>query len=416
MAAKKANLQNTHRHKHASSDTHTMLASPRTRSHQQQQSSTPTSSSSSSTTTTHLSMGARKIMFVVAVVGGLTIQYFLLFRNGANGIFDNPSSFFRYQQPTDDAEQDEEPELNIPAVIPTKGNFDPNQFDYKIPAERTNYTLPPPARTNQSIIVIVLSARSNFERRAVIRETYAKNNDNIYFVVGGPVPSDAEDMDRNNPLSTSSLLFQEQEHFNDIIDVIHPDTYKSLPFKLHRSVQWIMRNIDHVNWIVKADDDQIVRIRMLHYFVLRKMNPNHPLVIGDIAVGGRPHKTGKWKEDPHFKDAIYPPWPFGSAGYVISRPVAQFLADTDELYYYQGEDAGLGIWLSESPLQVTFIDTPELRNDGLCQDKVFIIGHDLSIDRMRSCFRVLGDKIPPRPHIVAFAAARKGEFPGIIKS
>ena len=312
-------------------------------------------------------------------------------------------------------EQEEAPEMNIPVAIPIVGNFDPKTFDYKQPALRTNYTLPPPRLTNQSTVVIVLSARYNFEQRAVIRETWAKDNDNVYFIVGGPVPSDVQDMDRSNPLSTSTLLFQEQQNFGDIIDVIHPDTYKSLPYKLHFSVRWIMKNLRNVNWIVKADDDQLVRVKLLQYFVLRQMNPNHPLVIGTIAVGGRPHKHGKWAEDPHFTDLVYPPWPFGSAGYVISRPVAQYLANS-KLYYYQGEDAGLGIWLSQSPLQVTFIDTPELRKDEGCQNKLYVIGHDYGVDAIRDCWRQLGDNVPRRPYIIAFTAARKDQFPHMIRN
>lgn len=311
---------------------------------------------------------------------------------------------------------DKEVAFNMPdpVTIPIVGNFDPAKFNYMVPAVPTTYTLPPPKRTNQTAVVIVLSARSNFERRAVIRETYAKDNDNVYFVIGGPVPSDVQDMDRFNPLSTSSMLFQEQEHFGDIISAIHPDTYKSLPYKLHFSVRWIMRNIENCKWIVKADDDQLVRVRLLQYFLLRKFNANHPIVIGCISIGSRPHTSGKWAEDPHFKENVYPPWAFGSAGYVISRPVAQYLADND-LYYYQGEDAGLGIWLSESPLQVTFIDSPELENYEKCHDRLYVIGHDLSVDAIRNCFNEIGDTIPTRPHIVAFSAARKDQFPHVIR-
>ena len=294
-------------------------------------------------------------------------------------------------------------------------NFDPATFRYGQPAIPTKYTLPPPNITNQSTVVLVLSARKNFERRNAIRETWAKDNDNVFFVIGGPIPSDKEGMDMNNPLSTSSLLFLEQERFADMIDSIHPESYKSLPYKLHFGMRHIMRNMPNVNWIVKADDDVVVRVKLLQYFVLRKFNPNHPMVIGSVAVGAKPHRTGKWAEDPVYTAEEYPPWAFGSAGYVVSRPVAQYVAD-NEHYYYQGEDAGLGIWLDQSPLQVTWVDSPELRKDEGCEDKLYIIGHDLNTDAIRNCFNKIGDTVPHRDHIVAFSAGRKDQFPGRIRN
>ena len=111
----------------------------------------------------------------------------------------------------------------------------------------------------------------------------------------------------------------------------------------------------------------------------------------------------------------YPPWAFGSAGYVVSQPVAQYVADHD-FYYYQGEDAGLGIWLSESPLQVTWVDSPELRKSEGCHDKLYIIGHDLNVSAIRNCFAQIGDEVPERSHVVAFSAGRKDQFPNVIKN
>jgi Galactosyltransferase len=294
--------------------------------------------------------------------------------------------------------------------------FVPSEFNYSQPAIPTSFNLPPPNRTNQSTIILCLSARANFERRAAARDTWAKGNDNVYFVIGGPVPGDTEDMDREDALSTSSLLFQEQQRFGDIIDVIHPDSYKSLPFKLHAATTWMFNNLDNLEWVVKVDDDAIVRVRLLDFFVLRKMNPLHPQVIGTVNVAAKPHREGKWAEDPKFTADVYPPWAFGSAGYVFSRPIAEYLANHKELYYYQGEDAGLGIWLNESPLQVTWVDTPELRKDEGCLEKLYIIGHDLSIDSIYNCFGQVGDEVPDRKHVVAFAAGRKDQFPGRINN
>ncbi|CAB9511676.1 GalNAc:beta-1,3-N-acetylgalactosaminyltransferase2 [Seminavis robusta] len=311
-------------------------------------------------------------------------------------------------------EQDDVDENGSP-LVDYNPFFEATKFNYSQPTKPTEYTLPAPNRTNQSTIVICLSARDNFERRAAIRETWSKGNDNVYFVIGGPVPGNHKDMNLENPLSTSSLLLQEQARFGDIIDCIHPDTYKSLPFKLHFATRWVMRNLPNVEWVVKVDDDCVVRVKLLQFFVLRQMNPNHPQVIGTIAVGARPHRSGKWAEDPKYTADEYPPWAFGSAGYVVSKPVAQYVADHDH-YYYQGEDAGLGIWLADSGMQVTWVDSPELRKDEGCLDQLYIIGHDLSVEKIYECFGKLGDEVPERKYIIAFSAGRKDQFAGRIRN
>lgn len=305
-----------------------------------------------------------------------------------------------------------------PTPMPSPRATIPNdeRFDDAKQAIASQDALPPPKLTNQSTVVLVLSARQNFERRAAIRSSWSKDNDNVYFIIGGPQPGNQHDTNRNNPESISSRLFREQEQYGDIIDAIHAESYKSLPYKMHYGMKWVMKNLKNIDWVVKADDDQVVRVRRLQFFILRTLNPSLPIVLGKIVVGGRPHRTGKWKEDPHFKDPIYPPWPFGSAGYVVSRPIVQYLAETNDLYYYQGEDAGLGIWLDESPLQVTFLDTPELQKEEGCNKKLHIIGHGLAPNDIRNCFSRLGDRIPDQKRILSFTAARKDQHPAHIAS
>jgi Galactosyltransferase len=351
------------------------------------------------------------------------------------------SRFQEWKSETDIQSALEQQRTELYQPFDPQTRFDAATFDYRQPAVPTKYSLPPPIHTNQSTVILCLSSRDHFEKRAAIRDSWAKGNDNVYFVIGGPVPRHYKDMHMENPLSTSSLLFQEQARFGDIIDTIHPDTYRSLPYKLHFAMRWVMSNIDDVNWIVKVDDDCVVRVKLLQFFLLRQMNPYHPMVIGTVAVGSRPHRTGKWAEDPRYRENEYPPWAFGSAGYVVSRPVAQYVADHNHYYYQvseqivrnglvvfankhphkrlasnQGEDAGLGIWLYESPLQVTWIDSPELRKDEGCVSQLYIIGHDLNTKAIRECFRMLGDEVPERRYVVAFSAGRKDQFPESIRN
>ena len=61
---------------------------------------------------------------------------------------------------------------------------------------------------------------------------------------------------------------------------------------------------------------------------------------------------GKWAEFPEFTASVYPPWPNGAV-HVVSRPIAQYIADNRErLFNAQGEDVAIGIWLDRSPFKV----------------------------------------------------------------
>jgi Galactosyltransferase len=219
------------------------------------------------------------------------------------------------------------------------------KYNYSLPAQKTNWTLTSqPSPSNESnLAVIVISGRSNFERRQTIRETWAQNHTNVYFIIGGPEPDNLQDKDWNNINSTSNRLFREQETYQDILDTIHPDTYKGLCYKVHYAIQWISQHpgMKHIQWVLKADDDVVVRQNALQHYVLRKFHPQTPLVIGRIEPNSQPHRVGKWAEDPKWSGIEgvdeYPPWAYGSTGYVMSRPVLDYVASETSLYYYQGE-------------------------------------------------------------------------------
>lgn len=281
---------------------------------------------------------------------------------------------------------------------PDEAPFQASKYNYSLQAVPTEWNLKTePKPSNESnVAVIILSARSNFERRQTIRETWAQEHNNAYFVIGGPEPDNLDDKNWQNVNSTSSRLLREQEKYGDLLDTIHPDTYRGLPYKNWFAINWISRHpgMKHIQWVLKADDDVVVRLHALQHNVLRQFNPSTPLVIGRIEPSSKPHRTGKWAEDPKWTgiDGIdeYPPWAYGSTGYVMSRPVLDYVAsEQSSLYYYQGEDVSLGIWLYESPLDVTWIDSPEFNLDNQVWNShqySAVIGHDLKTEEMRSIY------------------------------
>ncbi|KAL7564696.1 hypothetical protein ACA910_021250 [Epithemia clementina (nom. ined.)] len=149
-------------------------------------------------------------------------------------------------------------------------------------------------------------------------------------------------------------LVKEAQTHGDVLDAIHPDKYTGgLAYKLRFGLQWITRHhVPQAEWIVKADDDMYVRVEALQRSVLNWYNGTQlPFVIGHIRHKGRVARSfgHAWKEF-LYPYQYYPPFPVGSYGYVVSRPVAEFVAhiSDSQITYYQGEDTSLGIWLDQS--------------------------------------------------------------------
>ncbi|KAL7578158.1 hypothetical protein ACA910_012599 [Epithemia clementina (nom. ined.)] len=256
--------------------------------------------------------------------------------------------------------------------------------NYSQPVVYLNTTIPLPSSRypNHITVVLVLSTRSNHLHREAIRETWGKNH-TVLFVIGG--------VERNESSVVQEQLVTEAKLYGDILDSIHPESYISLPYKLHFGYRWVVENMKQVKWIVKADDDTVVRVGTLQQVLLDLYNPEMPIVMGRIVPHSTVSRKGKWAEFQYERD-IYPYWPQGSRGHVVSRPVASYIASQHHLTYYQGEDTSLGIWLNESPLKVWWIHSPFFQNHGQCQDEEsLIIGHKLTPDDIRNCYEKLDE-------------------------
>ena len=276
-----------------------------------------------------------------------------------------------------------------------------------------------PRITNEKIVIIVMTARSYIDKRQAIRETWAKGHDNVYFVVSEPCPVPphlkpnelkcegprGDEKFQQKVADEQKTLLAEQEQFKDMIYTPKPESYRALVHKLKISYLWVLQNTK-AEWIIKADDDTFVRVSSLGH-LLSGYSSLEPTVMGRIIQKSAVHKQGKWA-DKEYIPFYYPPWPQGSCGHVVSRPVAQYVADhQQELVEHQGEDTTLGIWLDESPLKekVVWINKEAFANEGNCHNStLLVIGHEISPQKMRACYET-GDEVNNEADNVAIADA-----------
>lgn len=162
--------------------------------------------------------------------------------------------------------------------------------------------------------------------------------------------------------------------------------------KLKESVDWLV-NHTTADWVLKVDDDTFVRIGSVAGY-LRQIEPSEPTVVGRIVSGSKVWKTGKWADVDYNRDK-YPLWPMGSCGYVLSRPIMEYISrEKNQLHEFQGEDTSVGIWLDESPFKndIDWHNSRAFINDGNCQDpNALVIGHMISPSKMRRCYMALDE-------------------------
>ncbi|KAK7496575.1 hypothetical protein BaRGS_00012227 [Batillaria attramentaria] len=109
------------------------------------------------------------------------------------------------------------------------------------------------------VLVVVHTATGNFQRRRLIRETWANRhvltsrNLRVVFVLGLTVKND-----------TQIMIENEQIVYGDIVQGSFHDTYHNLTHKGVLAYRWIQQYCQHAQLIVKVDDDVFVNPFILY--------------------------------------------------------------------------------------------------------------------------------------------------------
>ena len=109
-------------------------------------------------------------------------------------------------------------------------------------------------RSDDYLIIYVLSTVSNIERRKVIRSTWAskRNGTCFVFVVGQPsgMFSGAGMVQRQ--------ILGEQKEYQDIVEIDHLESYANVVYKELAALLWSHRFYRHIPYLFKTDDDLLV--------------------------------------------------------------------------------------------------------------------------------------------------------------
>eukprot|EP00127_Corallochytrium_limacisporum_P005422 Clim_evm34s204 gene=Clim_evmTU34s204 len=244
-----------------------------------------------------------------------------------------------------------------------------------------------PTRIYKDLVVLVVSAAGNKERRDVIRETWAKPqwslpsngySTDVLFVVGGKDLTSA---------AASAVKNEHAEHGDMMLLPKTNDTYEALTDKVLEALRTAHTTYLY-GFVVKCDDDSFVDIPALQKSLHEEPDRmNEPYsYIGYFSGKGEPRRGNQdvqWAENNYDLCDFYIPYAYGG-GYTLSYKSAEFIVqNTNILRRFFSEDVTVGTALA--PIAVKRIhdvrfDT-EFKTRGCRQG--FLIRHKLSPQDMR---------------------------------
>ena len=104
-------------------------------------------------------------------------------------------------------------------------------------------------RANDRLIIYILSTVINFQRRKVVRSTWASPllGTCFVFILG------------NSPDSpTQTRVQQEKEQYRDIVQIDHDESYANVIYKEVGALQWSFHFHPSIPYLFKTDDDLII--------------------------------------------------------------------------------------------------------------------------------------------------------------
>lgn len=293
------------------------------------------------------------------------------------------------------------------------------------------------------LVVLVLTARSEFLQRTAIRKTWAKGFKNVVFLVGNrdcllpvkflkdkyncsdEIPAAIKNELENGFLSKSrsigayheparneinkyltklkqieKTLKTEVLEFGDVHVLNLLDTYRNLPAKLKSGYRFAVPKFPYAKWFVKVDTDmyldlgRLTKVMAKHngggqYLKFQNQSEKYT-VLGRISTGKVNWNPLDKNGESNYKHRNYPPFPIGSFGHVVSRKIAEYVGENAySLENHQGEDVSLGIWIDENQIlqkNTEFMTPSFITNFKNCSDlNRLMIGHRLSIEKVEQC-------------------------------
>ena len=245
-----------------------------------------------------------------------------------------------------------------------------------------------------TLVICVPIARSNFEGRKAIRETWGSanfigNTSVVAFFVGSGKETEDINIQRSITL--------ESEQFGDIIQGKFIDTYENLTLKSLSLIHWASQHCHHSLYLLKADDDMYINVPLLITTLdqLSKSYSGRPFVVGSVQVGAVPQrdKKNKWYTPRSaFKENVFPRYCSGTAYAMTMSAAVAIHRISESVPFFWLEDVYItGLCTRKAKIQV-INDNRFTYNKPQVSGRTFqhqISGHRYSIEEIRKIHKEL---------------------------
>ncbi|XP_030288446.1 N-acetyllactosaminide beta-1,3-N-acetylglucosaminyltransferase 3-like [Sparus aurata] len=204
------------------------------------------------------------------------------------------------------------------------------------------------------LLLVIKSSPVNYDRREVLRKTWAKerlhNGVRIRRIfISGTMDSGFEKERLNK------LLELEQREYNDILQWDFSDTFYNLTLKQILFMEWMERNCPNIRFLFNGDDDVFANTdNMVEYLQsLKDNNGSKHLFTGSIMVGTGPirHPGSRYFVPVQVHESeSYPPYLSGG-GYLLSGYTASVIYNMSQsIDIIPIDDAYMGMCLAKAGL------------------------------------------------------------------
>lgn len=211
------------------------------------------------------------------------------------------------------------------------------------------------------LVILILSAPQNLDKRNIIRQTWLKFIEDEEYVVKFKMKHFFVIGSLGLTVDEILHLSTEQSQFSDILILPIHDSYQNLAFKVVKSFEWLSDQYDYglkFKYVLKCDDDSFIRADKLAAEIiniestyLTADSKNKVASTAFITVNAQINKgaikkplqvywgyfhgnakvktAGKWQEPDWIVCDRYVPYALGG-GYILSKKLVTFIAQNQE--------------------------------------------------------------------------------------
>ncbi|XP_013388367.1 beta-1,3-galactosyltransferase 5 [Lingula anatina] len=259
------------------------------------------------------------------------------------------------------------------------------------------------------LLVIVVTQPQNFQQRSLFRQTWGSRTQykdeqiRTLFLAG-----------RSPNFSVQFALKAENDKYEDIIQADFEDCYLNLTLKMVLALRWTVRYCPNALYILKTDDDMIVRYdKLAEYLYNLPWKPMPRLYMGFLLVNKVPKrsKDHKWYTSyEEWPEEHFPTYISGPA-YVMGRGAVKGLYSSAlETPLFKFEDLFMGICARKANLTLSHNDEMPDRRMGdrytYCLYDGFITIHHAAVNLSLRYWEELHSAQRPICNITGWEALR----------